>query len=339
MAVVQNLNAGTAQALLAGFQGIGLDAQALARRCGLLDLEREPFDAPLSGGVFGALWREAFTLRPEPELPTRVGLAVPLGAFSTVDYLARSSPRVDAAFEALSTWFRQVAREFRVEVSSSASGGLVALPPHGDFEGREVSDEFTLAVMAGRFRAATRDPVVPTVVRLSRPPPAQPSLHAHLFGAPVHFGASVSALEWSPEAWSAPLLSADAGLQKTLESLAQRLELGPDLGVLESALRARLRNLLPEGEVSAATAAKTLGLSERTLQRRLQDEGTSFRAVLDGFREAEAERLVLGGRWPLSEVALKLGFSDQTAWNRAFRRWKGQSPTEWAQAQRAASRR
>ena len=53
--------------------------------------------------------------------------------------------------------------------------------------------------------------------------------------------------------------------------------------------------------------------------------------MLDGFREAEAERLLASGRVPLSDVAFQLGFSDQTAWNRAFRRWKGMSPTEWRQ--------
>jgi AraC-like DNA-binding protein len=86
---------------------------------------------------------------------------------------------------------------------------------------------------------------------------------------------------------------------------------------------------LPGGDAEAAGVARALGLSERTLHRRLQELGTTWREVLDGFREAEAERLLLQGPGALSEVALRLGFSDQTAWNRAFRRWKGVSPTDW----------
>jgi AraC-like DNA-binding protein len=71
-------------------------------------------------------------------------------------------------------------------------------------------------------------------------------------------------------------------------------------------------------------------MSERTLHRRLRELGRTFQEVLDAFRESEAERLLVSGRPSLAEVALRLGFSDQSAWNRAFRRWKGTSPTEWA---------
>ncbi len=94
--------------------------------------------------------------------------------------------------------------------------------------------------------------------------------------------------------------------------------------------------------MDAATIARTLGLSERTLNRRLQEIGKTWRGVLDAFREAEAERLLSSGRAELSDVAFRLGFSDQTAWNRAFKRWKGTSPTEWREARSgpgAASRR
>ena len=71
------------------------------------------------------------------------------------------------------------------------------------------------------------------------------------------------------------------------------------------------------------------------MNRRLRAIGKSWRDVLDGFREAEAERLLTSGRAGLSDVAFRLGFSDQTAWNRAFKRWKGMSPTEWLQGRSA----
>jgi AraC-like DNA-binding protein len=124
---------------------------------------------------------------------------------------------------------------------------------------------------------------------------------------------------------------ADPALQATLRQLASRLDLGAEADDLVLALRARLRTLLPEGQANAASVARTMGLSERTLARHLQELGTNWRGVLDDFREAEAERLLVSGRLPLSDVAFRLGFADQTAWNRAFRRWKGMSPTEWRQ--------
>ena len=96
MTVVRQVLAGAAQAMLAGMKAIGLDEVALAEGCGLKGVESMAFDAPLPQRVFSALWQEAYRARPEDELATRVGLAVPFGAFDTLDYLARSSPRVDA---------------------------------------------------------------------------------------------------------------------------------------------------------------------------------------------------------------------------------------------------
>lgn len=329
------LTAGAAQALLAGFAGVGLDPVRLARRCGLSGVEAQPAEAVLPPQAFLALWEEAARARPGPELATRVGLAVPFGAFGALDYLAGSSPRVETGFLALATWFRQVAVDFRLEVSGADGGGVVRLVPVEDFPGRQWSDEFTLAVCVGRFRQAATRPIAPAAVQLARPAPGGPTAHQALLGAPVTFGCSVSAVVWGPEAWRAPLRSADPVLERTLQALAGRLGLGGEGGGLAAALRARLRDLLPEGEVAAERAARALGLSERTLQRRLAAEGATYRGVLDAFREAEAERLLAAGTLPLSEVALRLGFSDQTAWNRAFRRWKGRSPTRWA-AERSA---
>jgi AraC-like DNA-binding protein len=263
-----------------------------------------------------------------------VGLAVPFGAFGALDYLAASSPTVETAFHALAGHFRYVAAGFGLEVERRPEGGAVRLvpghPPAGRDRMAEVSDEFTLAVFVGRFR--TR-PLVPPFrvaqVRLTRPIPGRPTRHASLFGAPVVFGCAVAALEVPAEAWRARLESADPLLQETLRQLAERIGLGEAGSDLELAVRARLRTLLPDGRGEAAAVARSLGLSARTLHRRLSDIGRTFREVLEAFREAEAERLLSSTSVPLGEVALRLGFADQTAWNRAFKRWKGTSPRRW----------
>jgi AraC-like DNA-binding protein len=328
------LPAATARALLAGFRAVGLDAGALREAAGIAPSALEPVDALLPAEAFGRLWEEAWRRAPREELPAEVGLAVPFGAFGALDYLAASSPTVEAAFHALAAHFRHVAAGFGLEVARRPEGGTVQLvpahPPAGRDRMAEVSDEFTLAVLVGRFR--TR-PLVPPFraaqVRLTRPAPGRPTRHASLFGAPVVFGCAVAALEVPAEAWGARLESADPLLQDTLRQLAERIGLGEAGSDLELAVRARLRTLLPDGRGEAAAVARSLGLSGRTLHRRLSAIDRTFREVVDDFREAEAERLLASGSVPLGEVALRLGFADQTAWNRAFRRWKGMSPRRW----------
>lgn len=327
--------ASSARALLAGFSALGLPPEALRRAAGIEAADLEPVDAVIPDEAFFRLWREAMRRLPREELPTEVGLAIPFGGFGALDYLAASSETVEAACHALAAHFRQVAAGVSLEVEGGAAGGEVRVLAPRRSPAADVGAEFTVAVLAGRFRAApTSAPFAPSGVRLTRPAPPRPTRHEALLGCPVRFGCAVAALRVPAASWRARLGSADPGLQATLRALAGRLELGGASSDLEAAVRARLRSALPEGGAGAREVARALGVSERTLHRRLRQEGTSFRAVLEAFREAEAERLLSEGRLALGQVALRLGFSDQTAWNRAFRRWKGTSPRAWAEARR-----
>ncbi len=327
---MQSVSAATVRALLAGFEAVGLDGASLRRATGETDAALSDPTGALPAAVFPALWQEAIRQARREELPTEVGLAIPFGAFGALDYLAGSSPTVEAAFHSLRGHFRQVA-QLSLEIGGDAGAADVRIVNAETFPGQQVSDEMTVAILVGRFRgdAAT---FRASSVRLTRPAPSRPTRHEALLGCPVTFGCSVAGLEIPAASWKAPMRRADPALQETLRLLASRLDLGPDGGDLETAIRARLRTLLPDGKADAASVARTLGLSERTMSRRLRETGKTWRSVLDGFREAEAERLLSSGRAGLSDVAFRLGFSDQTAWNRAFRRWKGMSPTEWLEA-------
>ena len=326
----------TVRAVLAGFRALGLDADAIRTGAGLSPEALATVDGLVPLEAFGRLWAEAMARAPRPELITEVALAVPFGAFGALDYLAASAPTVGAAFHALAAHFRYVALGVTLELTGgredrqASEVRLVNAPSVLD---PAHSDEFTLGVFVGRFRART--PGIPfqvEEVRLTRAPPPRPTRHAALLGGPVVFGCGSAALRVPARCWGAPLPTADAGLLATLRELAEHAGLGhAGDDDLEVQVRSRLRLLLPEGNASAGEVALALGLSERTLHRRLQVTGSSFRRVLEAFREAEAERLIAGGRQPLGEVALRLGFSDQTAWNRAFRRWKGMSPTQWSE--------
>ncbi len=332
---MRDVAAATVRALLAGFRAAGLDGDALLAAVGIAPAALEPADATLPADRFPALWQAAFRQAPREELPTEVGLGIPFGAFGALDYLAGSSPTVEAAFRSLQSFFRQVA-DLRLEVETvRGGGGDVRLEVPHPFPGREISDEMTIAILVGRFRGDAAGDFRPAEIRLTRPAPRRPTRHAALLGAPVRFGCSTAGLSVPAGAWGAPMRRADPALQRTLRELARRLDLGAGGDGLEVAVRARLRTLLPEGRADVATLSRTLGMSERTLHRRLRAEGRSYREILDAFRAAEAERWLAAGAVPLSEVAARLGFADQSAWNRAFRRWKGMAPSEWRQARSA----
>jgi len=87
---------------------------------------------------------------------------------------------------------------------------------------------------------------------------------------------------------------------------------------------------LPDGAPSKTATARKLGMSARTLQRHLAGEGTSFKDLLDGARVDLARTYVAERRLSVTEIAFVLGFADTSAFSRAFKRWTGASPRDWA---------
>jgi AraC-like DNA-binding protein len=84
--------------------------------------------------------------------------------------------------------------------------------------------------------------------------------------------------------------------------------------------------------VTARAIAAAMGLSRRTLDRRLSGHGVSFSKLVDEIRYARARRLLAAGHAPLSDISLALGYAEPSAFSRAFRGWAGCSPQDWRQS-------
>jgi AraC-like DNA-binding protein len=133
---------------------------------------------------------------------------------------------------------------------------------------------------------------------------------------------------------------ANAGRDDELISLLGdylRGEAMPARSNVSALVKGVLRRSLGAGEISIEAVAAELGIHKRTLQRRLRKTGTTFADLLDEVRADAASHYVSAGTLPLTLVALQLGFSDQSAFNRAFRRWFQRSPTQWAGTHARAS--
>ena len=91
--------------------------------------------------------------------------------------------------------------------------------------------------------------------------------------------------------------------------------------------RVLVGKLLPSGRCSRETVAECLHLHPRTLQRRLSDRGVTFADIMDDYRKRLAFDLVQRPTMPLAQIAIALGFSDQSSFNQAFRRWTNTTPT------------
>ncbi|MEV6317258.1 AraC family transcriptional regulator [Streptomyces sp. NPDC051776] len=167
----------------------------------------------------------------------------------------------------------------------------------------------------------------------AHPAPAPPHRAEYdlLFGCPVRFGAERTAAAMDARWLSAPVVQDEAALGEMLRrapaTLLSRHDYGTTVAeqvrrVLTPSLRTGGPARLPE----AADVAARLAVSPSTLRRRLRQEGTSFQELKDAVRQDAAIEGLVGGGEPIAEVAARLGFSEDTAFHRAFRRWTGTTP-------------
>lgn len=320
----------TIQAMLEAFRALGLDAERLSAEA---ELPSEPLDTGslLPDAARQRLWVAACREARREEFAIEAGLALPFGALGWIDYLAASADTLGDSCEALARHFHRVSCTRQLELGACADAlrlELITADTRVDTPADAAHDDFTLGALLGRLRARVHGFAL-AGVRLRRAPPQRAERFAELFEAPVSFGHAVAALCLPARLRAAPLTSADPWLRRTLEALVPRDDGGGLGSGLERSLRACLREMLPRGRFGAAKVASTLGMSERSLHRRLRELGSSYQGVVDVFRREEAERLLLDGRIDMTEIAHRLGFADQSAFSRAFRRWTHMAPRDW----------
>jgi AraC-like DNA-binding protein len=306
----------TAAAIAEGLARVGIDPASLG-------VPRLTEDAHLA-----LLWRRAIRQAGRSTIPLEVGLVLPLGTMGPIDYLAASSGTVGAAFTLTQQVFPLVGPGVQLEIDATRGGGRrLTIVDHPPFPGQAASDSFVVGVLLGRARLFAGKPLEVTRVELSEPEPAASGPWKALLGVPVvRFGARRATIHLTSRSWSTPLRSADARLLAVLRGAVGLDQQSGD--ALLVAVRSLAVQRLP-GLLDLDYAARALGMSRRTLQRRLAASGTALQALVDEARRDKAEQLVTGGHFTLGEVAAQLGFAEQASLSRAFRRWFGSSPSAW----------
>lgn len=172
---------------------------------------------------------------------------------------------------------------------------------------------------------------VATQVEFPHAAPADTRLHAEVFGCPVVFNAGRHAMHIEPALLDLPSLQADAGMQAQMTRIAdtQLQQIVPAGADALAQARACIRARLPQGEVPIAGVAAQLGLPVRTLQRRLQAQGISYSQLVDNVRRALAQQYLAEPGISLAQCAMRLGYSEQSAFTHAFKRWTGETPHGW----------
>lgn len=287
-------------------------------------------EARVSPAQFCVAWAEAIRLSDNPFLALDIADATPAGAFGIVEYVCRSAPTVRAA---LTQWCRYLGiLDDAVEVGLVDAGAQSTLRVITESEApAPASHELCFALVVRHARAMLDDatPFALVEARFThRANDAQRKRHAAFFDAPVRFGAKYTELVFERRVLDSPLKTADPNLLAILVPTAEekRARTSPH-PLLTDQVRRALRVALTTDDGQLDVVAKKLGMTDRSLQRRLKDESTSFQIVRDEMRRELADRY-LGDGMSFAEISFLLGFSEPSAFYRAFKRWTGLTPVE-----------
>jgi AraC-like DNA-binding protein len=306
------------------------EPKALGELFAKTDLTKEivaDAEARVSPAQFCVAWAEAVRLSGDPALALAIADSTPAGAFGIVEYVCRSQRTVR---DALEQWCRYLAiLDDAVDVGLVDHGEHTSLRVLRESEApAPASHELCFALVVARARELAPGVHVSEVRYAHRTNDAVVARHRKFFDAPVVFGARRTEIVFDKDVLDITLATADENLLAILVPTAEakRVRRSKDPPLTEQVTRA-LRAALSNDDAQLDVIAKRMGMTERSLQRRLKDEGSSFQTLREQTRRELADRY-LGEDLSLSEIAFLLGFSEPSAFFRAFKRWTGKTPLE-----------
>jgi AraC-like DNA-binding protein len=261
-----------------------------------------------------------------PYLGLLIGQRCDLSGLGLPGQLALSAPDVETGLRVFVKLQHMNSRGGIAYISSR--GGEAALHYAHYARGVDAADQIIALCIAIAFNSLSQlcgPDWRPTAVDLTFRAPADVQPYLRFFRAPVRFNAAQSRVSFPAQWLQRHPPGADAELFDRLQGQAShthRIDTA-------SRLRRTLRQLVEEGAVTADQAARALGLHPRTLDRRLDELGTSYRAILDEVRYEVACHLLRDSDLAIVEVGTLLGYANPSALTRAFRRWSGYAPAQW----------
>jgi AraC-like DNA-binding protein len=305
----------------------GLEAVALLGEAGIDATALSDPDSRFPTERVSLLWQLAVARSGDPAIGLANWAAVKPGSFDTIAYTMMSSANLRDMLERLVRYVGVVSDAASVAVTEDPEGCRMTLELFGGSEPvPRQRFEFDLMTLLTFFRWVTNRDLRPMALELRYPPPADPRPYQDAFKCSLRFNATTNALLFANADLILPLPTAHPLLAGVHDRFAREHLQRLDLAHTSGRVRTAIARSLPDGEPRRKQIAKALEISERTLQRRLEAEATSFQRLLNDTRRELAQQYLGQRDLSLADVAYLLGFGDQSSFFRASKRWFGTSP-------------
>ncbi|MBU3258892.1 AraC family transcriptional regulator [Roseovarius sp. PS-C2] len=265
------------------------------------------------------------------DLPVRTGASMQLDQYGALGLAFKAATTLRASYARVERYARLWTSVVEYELRPATGGTLFILHRTGERRlGMRLSNEATLASAVSIARQVCPVPLTPMEVLVRHPAPRTIAAHEEWFGCPVRFEAELDAILYSDETLARSNILGDKGISQYLTTHldAEMAEITQEPALIRQA-KAAIAQALSEGAPKMAKIARILGLSVRSFHRRLSEYGINFQALTEETRRDLAEGLLRDESHSLAEIAFLTGFSEQSAFTRAFKRWVGTTPATY----------
>jgi AraC-like DNA-binding protein len=319
----------------------GLDAVAIAQAAGL-DLAAIPTPGErIEVDKIDAILRGAIPLISDPAFGLKAARCWHPSELGVLGYAWLSSSTLRTGLERAVRYSRLVGERGITEIEDTKQGlkvrfwakrGNPAVVPVA-----AVFADIVMALLLDLCRMNAGSALRPVAATLHRPKPDPADAYERFFGCPVRFGIEENTFVLSAKDADRPLPSANRQLGAAFDKMLTEELARLDKSDVVSRCRAEVIGQLPSGAGTEKDTAKQLHMSPRTLQRKLAEANTTYLQLVDDTRKDLALRYIEDSRRSFTDITFSLGFSQPSAFTRAFKRWTGLSPSDY-RAQSPASR-
>ena len=306
---------------------MGISRELLLREAKIDERQLSNPDGRIPLDAYARLWHVAASHVSDPAFGLRIGAETSVREWGLVGYTVAYSSTLGSALNRFAHYGRVMSDALVVRIDTQRDATWVRLDVQPELRAFRPAVDARLAALLSACREMIGAAVTPLLVQLSYRQPGDVKEYERFFGSPLEFGTLASAFLLRTDDLERRVMVADNTLAGYLETLADETlaHIGTERTTRER-VRRTLWSELSERTPSLDAVAKSLGMSARTLQRQLKQEGVSFGGLLAELRREMAPSLLRDGQNSVSEVAFLLGYEDPSAFRRAFQRWFGSSP-------------
>lgn len=261
----------------------------------------------------------------------RLGAAMGCDDYGPFGLAFKSARDLMGSFVRVERYGRVVTSVANYSVQMGAGSAFMAIDPGPEERlGQLMTNELAIAAAVGLCREVSAEDFVPAGVFLSHAPPSNLTAYEEHFRCPLMFNAGRDGIEIGEAELRAGNKLGDDAMSKFFDLHLDRelADFAEDFRI-DQRVCAEVSKALSEGVPTVDHVATSLGMTKRTLQRRLADDGHHYQTLVEATRKRLAERLLRDTDYAIAEVAFLTGYAEQSTFSRAFKRLSGQTPADF----------